>query len=420
MVEAGMAGAVSTLLLGPRVCLVGPCEATELDGSTYEGGGGLIRYAIAYSSLLNKPLHIHSIRANRPGAQGLRVEHTAAIRTLSKLALATVEGNAAGSRELWFRPHSDPGRFLDGLSTKLDVTTEGAASILLIALLPFMLFSHLASRRSQFSPKFTHDQTLEVVIRAGTLCVKAPSIFYLRQVLFPTFNLIGIGKENVHLLERYEQGWHTQGKKYPGKMPMSPPEVSSDFTNTLNDEITALLSADDTRTSHIEVKIEVHDSTARDQYHLLLVAETLSPTSFLGYEEVYPQTGRFPHEIHGDQEKIAEYLIRGCIRGLWKELQKGNAVDEHTEDVLVIYQSLASGFSSVESNSNARQVPEFNPNSKALDEAGQIYDIDTSTLHRQTSWWIAKLMADVQQKHRVIDGHEMQGCVGIALGQKPE
>ncbi|GAW18753.1 hypothetical protein ANO14919_082350 [Xylariales sp. No.14919] len=194
-----------------------------------------------------------------------------------------------------------------------------------------------------------------------------------------------------------------------------PPDVRHDFKTTPHAEIADLLS---TSNSQVEVGIEVYESTGRGQYHLLLAVETVSPTSFLGYEDVYPQTEHFPPEIKDDQKKIAEHLIRSCIRGLWKELRRGNAVDEHTEDILVMYQSLASGFSSVESNGNEIQVPEFNLNSKALDKTGQVYDIDDRSLHGQTSWWIANRIAGVQLEHRTLNGLEMNGCNGIALGER--
>ncbi|GAW18754.1 hypothetical protein ANO14919_082360 [Xylariales sp. No.14919] len=199
--------------------LPSPHEPVELDGSIYEGGGGLIRYAINYASLLNKPIHIHSIRANRPDVQGLRSEHTVAITTLSQLASVAVEGNTSGSRELRFTPNIGFNGPIIAAPDKIGVTAEGAASILLIAILPYILFSQVASRTSHFNPA-TNGRTSELVIRAGTLCVKAPSIFYLRQVLLPTFKLIGIGEDNVLISEEHEQGWHTQGVKYPGKMVM--------------------------------------------------------------------------------------------------------------------------------------------------------------------------------------------------------
>ncbi|KAI1422373.1 RNA 3'-terminal phosphate cyclase/enolpyruvate transferase [Xylaria sp. FL1777] len=419
-------------------------DVIDVDGSMYEGGGGLIRYATSYSSLLNKPIRIHSIRANRPGVQGLRFEHTVAIDMLRQLAAASVQGNTARSPELQFIPHSDPEILGKQTQTRMDISSEGAASILLIALLPYMLFSHIAPQVSQSGPTFADDQAFELVIRAGTLCMKAPSIFYMRHVLLPTLNLIGIGDENLSLSKEHEQGWHTEGVKYPGKIvvrvkPLAqplpsfileergqirklratahiPPEVRKDFKERLHVELTDVLSTRNTQTSHIEVDADVFESAAPGQYHLLLSVETALPTAFLGYEEVYPQTDRFPSEIEEDSGKIAEYLIRGCIRGIWKELRRGNAVDEHAEDILVMYQTLASGFSSVESGHNERPVQEFNLNSNSLSESGRIYDINASTMHRQTSWSVAKLMTNIQLENCVRNGKELHGCNGIALG----
>ncbi|KAK5633881.1 hypothetical protein RRF57_009595 [Xylaria bambusicola] len=366
----------------------------NIDGSRYEGGGGLIRYAINYSSLLSQPIHIHSIRAKRLEVQGLRSEHTVAIDVLRQLTAATVEGNTARSSELHFSPHRDSETLQSELSTTMDITTEGSASILLLSLLPYMLFAYIAPQVSQTGREVTNDQTFTLVIRAGTLCVKAPSIFYMKQVLLPTFNLIGIGPQNLSLSEEHEQGWHTQGAKYPGKMivrikPLAqslpgfileqrgqvtklratahvPLEVLREFKEKLHVELADLLSLKNAQGTPVEAEMDVFESAACGQYHLLLAVETAFPTAFLGYEEVYPQADRFPSDIQNDQAKIAEYLVRGCIRGIWKELKRGNAVDEHTEDILVMYQTLGSGFSSVTSDHNGRQVQEFNQNSKAL------------------------------------------------------
>jgi RNA 3'-terminal phosphate cyclase (ATP) len=45
-------------------------EYLELDGSVGEGGGQVLRVALALSAILNKPLHIYNIRKKRdkPGA----------------------------------------------------------------------------------------------------------------------------------------------------------------------------------------------------------------------------------------------------------------------------------------------------------------------------------------------------------------
>ena len=70
--------------------------------NTLEGGGGLIRDALTYSTLLDRSLRIKNIRADRPGIGGLRVENTVAIEAMSNLSNAGVEGNTASSRTMTY------------------------------------------------------------------------------------------------------------------------------------------------------------------------------------------------------------------------------------------------------------------------------------------------------------------------------
>jgi len=74
--------------------------AVVLAGNTLERGCGLIRDALTYSTLLNKGIRIHSIRTDRPGIGGLRMEHVIAINVISSPCNAKVKGNSVESRTL--------------------------------------------------------------------------------------------------------------------------------------------------------------------------------------------------------------------------------------------------------------------------------------------------------------------------------
>lgn len=44
-----------------------PTEPIEIDGRTGEGGGQLVRIAVALASVCSQPVRITNVRGNRPG-----------------------------------------------------------------------------------------------------------------------------------------------------------------------------------------------------------------------------------------------------------------------------------------------------------------------------------------------------------------
>ena len=74
-----------------------------VDGSMGEGGGQILRAALALSMSLGRPFRMKNIRAGRP-SPGLKRQHLACVRAAGELCGAEVAGDEMASRELRFAP----------------------------------------------------------------------------------------------------------------------------------------------------------------------------------------------------------------------------------------------------------------------------------------------------------------------------
>ena len=75
----------------------------QIDGSYGEGGGQILRNAVALSVLTKKPVEIKNIRAKRPNP-GIKAQHHTAISCMKALCDAKTEGLFIGSSSLKFTP----------------------------------------------------------------------------------------------------------------------------------------------------------------------------------------------------------------------------------------------------------------------------------------------------------------------------
>ncbi|MEM4254405.1 MAG: RNA 3'-terminal phosphate cyclase [Candidatus Woesearchaeota archaeon] len=101
----------------------------ELDGSLGEGGGQIVRTALALSMITQKPFHITKIRQGRE-KPGLKMQHLNCITALQKLSESKAEGAMLGSTELTFIPAP-----LKGRSLAVDIETAGSITLFLQAVL---------------------------------------------------------------------------------------------------------------------------------------------------------------------------------------------------------------------------------------------------------------------------------------------
>src|SRR2546425_13012588 len=94
----------------------------EIDGAHGEGGGQLVRMAVALSALTATPVRVVRIRAGRP-VPGLASQHVTALQAVAELCSGELKGVDVGSSTIEFRPGTiGAGRYA------FDVGTAGEGS----------------------------------------------------------------------------------------------------------------------------------------------------------------------------------------------------------------------------------------------------------------------------------------------------
>lgn len=111
----------------------------ELDGSTGEGGGQILRSSLTLSMITGQPFRIRHIRANRP-KPGLMRQHLMAVRAAATVCDADVTHAEVGSTELAFTP-----RCIKGGVHEFAIGTAGSATLVLQTLIPALLHADVPS-----------------------------------------------------------------------------------------------------------------------------------------------------------------------------------------------------------------------------------------------------------------------------------
>ncbi len=150
----------------------------ELDGSFGEGGGQILRTALALAAILRKPFTIRNIRKGRK-RPGLAAQHLTTVRAVAKVSNAQLVGDQFGSESLNFIPEGiRAGKY------EFDVAAEkgsaGAVTLVAQSLLPVLFFA---------------QQESEVKLRGGTHVPFSPTFDYLKEILLPTIKRLGYEAE---------------------------------------------------------------------------------------------------------------------------------------------------------------------------------------------------------------------------------
>lgn len=107
----------------------------EIDGSTGEGGGQMLRTSLSLSMATGKAFRIHRLRANR-NKPGLKRQHLTAVRAAAEISGATVQGDELNSQEVEF----DPGPVQAG-HYRFDIGSAGSTTLVLQTVLPVLMLA---------------------------------------------------------------------------------------------------------------------------------------------------------------------------------------------------------------------------------------------------------------------------------------
>jgi len=141
-----------------------------LDGSEGEGGGQILRSALALSLVTGTPFRIDNIRAGRP-RPGLMRQHLTAVEAAAAVGAAQTSGAAVGSRSLAFAPTAvKPGEYA------FSVGTAGSATLVLQTVLPALL---------------TAERPSSLVLEGGTHNPTSPPFDFLAKAFLPLVGRMG-------------------------------------------------------------------------------------------------------------------------------------------------------------------------------------------------------------------------------------
>ena len=163
-----------------------PKESLYIDGAQGEGGGQIIRTALALSAICNQPITVERIRANRD-RPGLCPQHLKSVTAMGELCKAELSGARKGSNTITFSPTQLP----SGLHT-IDIKTAGSTALLLHALYFAMAW---------------HPEGGQLTLIGGTHNDRVPTFDYLSEVWQPMMGLCGYQADlTCHAYGLYPKG----------------------------------------------------------------------------------------------------------------------------------------------------------------------------------------------------------------------
>lgn len=298
-----------------------------IDGSYGEGGGQVLRTALALSCITQTPIEIANIRAGRK-KPGLAAQHLTCVRAAAQICRAEISGDELGSKWIRFVPGrpAAPGRYRWDISEEAGRGSAGATSLVIqTVLLPLAL----APGRSTLT------------VNGGTHVPFSPPVHYLQTVFLPVLDL-------PVSLEVLDWGWYPRGGgavqvEIEGPAILHPVELAArgDLERIEGKAVVTNLP------SHIPQRMV---NRARGALRSLDVPLDIVPLRERGpapgagiFLTAHYTNGRGGFSALGKRGKPAEKVAEEACEALLTHHHSEAAVDEHLADQLILPCALAPG-----------------------------------------------------------------------------
>ncbi|MHA2314618.1 MAG: RNA 3'-terminal phosphate cyclase [Candidatus Hermodarchaeia archaeon] len=301
----------------------------EIDGSVFEGGGQILRSAVAFGAVLGKAVVVKKIRAKRK-TPGLRPQHLHGILAVKELTSAHVKGTHIGSNRIEFIPQNRKG----GKFT-VDIGTAGAITLVLQGVMIVAPYC---------------ERPVRGKLTGGTNVAWSPPIEYLQHVILPRLQQMnyqgmveiekrgyyprGGGRINTNLLpvnklaslslKEAQEAPKIFGISHCGSLPRHVAERQANAaTNTL------------VQAGYQIETIDIKHSS-----------DTLSPGSGVSLWTSKQENRIIGADALGQRKLKAEVVGEQAAASLIQELKTSAPVDVHQADMIIPYIALAEGESS--------------------------------------------------------------------------
>ncbi len=304
-------------------------KAIIIDGSYKEGGGQILRTAVALSAITSKPVTVKNIRAGR-SKPGLSAQHLVGIKAAAEMCDAELTGAALGSTKITFKPGK-----IRGGAYRFDVGTAGAITLVLQVLVPMASYA---------------DKPTELTIIGGTDVSWSPTIDFFQHAFCEYAQRMGV-KISLAVPQR---GFYPRGGGEV-KVTIRPAKVEP---------------IELTKQGKLE-KIDLH-AVASESLAAAAVCERMvdgfraaCPVKNVGARQDYVKTLSSGANLHahahydnctlsatviGQRGVPAESVGKECARALGKEMASGATVDHRLADQLMIFMALAKGNSAIKTS----------------------------------------------------------------------